>query len=52
VLNQNFVDNYLVENVSLNVNVNVNVDVVVVLSYIVKIMLTTVSSWITAIYAF
>jgi hypothetical protein len=38
VLNQKFVDNYLVENVSLNVNLNVNVDVVAVLNYIVKII--------------
>jgi len=50
VLSQSFVDDYLVENVSLNVNLNVNVDVVAVLSYIVKIMLTTASSWITAIF--
>ena len=47
-VNQNFVDNYLI----VNVNLNVNVDVVAVLGYIVVIMLTTASSWITAIYVF
>jgi hypothetical protein len=52
VLTQNSVDNYLAENVNLNVNLNGNVDVVAVLNYIVKIMLTTASSWIIAIYAF
>jgi len=52
MLNQNFFDNYLVENVSLNVNLNVNVEVIAVLSCILKIMLTTASSWITAIYVF
>jgi len=36
----------------MNFDVNVNVDVVVVLGYIVVIMLTTASSWITVIYMF
>jgi len=36
----------------MNFDVNVNVDVVTVLGYIVVIMLTTASSWITIIYMF
>jgi len=39
-------------NFDVNVNLNVNVDVVAVLRNIVVIMLTTASSWITAIYVF
>jgi len=35
-----------------NFEVNVNVDVIAVLGYIVVIMLTTASSWITVIYTF
>jgi hypothetical protein len=47
VANQNLVDNFVV-----NFEVNVNVDVIAVLGYIVVIMLTTASSWITVIYTF